>query len=794
MAVRAPFNFARIPRKVWYPDWGELVTHDVPFADGWSGHIELEIEAKTELLVGGPRRKATDERGGEVWPVHLPDGSYAIPPSALQGMIRAILEISCFGKLGPWIDDRRFAVRDISTNATGRQIYGARMTVPGRTGTFDSPFEPRTKTGWLIKCDGGCEIIPCEMSRINVGNIVSLATLTKQAELNQKLTSSSDAKARIKTWNDYGPGSDQIRIDLEPAQAHRHSRGQYIHYSRATAGGTTEATLVLTGKPQPGLGNGSKKWDFAFYRPHRNDASDSTKPRIPVPPDVQRDFLLIHSPPKGSGQKENPNWTVHKVAFEGGDPIPIFYLETVGADKKPLKETVAAMGTAFMFKLAQTNSTHQMLKNSSADHVSPMSDLDLPSLIFGTVEGEEGKPGFKQSLKRRASFEWAVAQLPQNACGPIASNATILSSPKPSYYPIYVRQPNRDGNQLQLRRKQHPQGLDRDVADQSYASYTPLSADNPVELYSPELAGTKLWPAAPDRLQSPHLNLPQPPQAVQGNNKVQIRLNALPVGAKFAVKLHIHNLRAAEVGALLWALTFGDEDALHGKPGKYRHRLGMGKPFGLGSLSLVVRNTDGLRPNAPDSPSNFLVQFLEEANSFVGRNRDWSTCSAVRALYKTADPSASEQTTYMNLDFPHDRFQRKNRDGVWQEAAAAGQDSYVGAREMGHFLPPFLAIADGWEFEKPGQSSSQQDGQRAQQQQSGSGFRSPQNARHKVHDRRHAASIPPESGCRVRRIADGLAGTLGTSNYGAWNVTWGDGTASLAPLNSFTVIAPPSGE
>lgn len=122
MTVHAPFRFAPIHRWVWFPKWGDLVSHDVPFKDGISGKIELEITAETPMLLGGPRRKPAEQRAGEVWPFETFDPKtgelrYALPGSALQGMIRSILEVAAFGRLGPWIDDQRFGIRDLSPPA-----------------------------------------------------------------------------------------------------------------------------------------------------------------------------------------------------------------------------------------------------------------------------------------------------------------------------------------------------------------------------------------------------------------------------------------------------------------------------------------------------------------------------------------------------------------------------------------------------------------------------------------------------------------------------------------------------
>ena len=117
MPVTAPFRFARINRWIYEPAWAHLVSHDVPFADGLSGEAEVEITAKSSILVGGDRRKATGNREGKVRPFQLPDDKYAIPGSALQGMVRAILEVAGFGRLGPRVADQKFGFRGLVWNA-----------------------------------------------------------------------------------------------------------------------------------------------------------------------------------------------------------------------------------------------------------------------------------------------------------------------------------------------------------------------------------------------------------------------------------------------------------------------------------------------------------------------------------------------------------------------------------------------------------------------------------------------------------------------------------------------------
>ena len=369
-----------------------------------------------------------------------------------------------------------------------------------------------------------------------------------------------------------------------------------------------------------------------------------------------------------------------------------------------------------MFKLAHKNDTHEMLENSSANHTDK-TRFDLASLIFGGVgDGTEGaKNWLPHSLKRRASFDWAAAnadtqsveaqyanqasdiEYDRHSSPPTPrSDATVLLGPKPSYYPIYIRQPTREGSQLF-------RGNNGRV-NESFATYTPMKgnlqepvADKLVR-GTPELSGSKIWPVSGG---SQFFNLPRAP-VNSGDNPARnpsskathVHLHALPAKTKFMTTLHIHNMRSCELGALLWALTFGDIDALNGKSGKFRHRIGMGKPYGMGEIGIIIKNVTLAANKGDVSPSvatDCVKKFETEMNvacaqiaSESGRkwkkggmaiqmpNDIWRQTIQVEALIKaaTVDPNATH--VYMALA------------------------DFVAAKKDGHFLKPFAD--DGFEL------------------------------------------------------------------------------------------------
>ncbi|MDE0460732.1 MAG: TIGR03986 family CRISPR-associated RAMP protein [Chromatiales bacterium] len=652
MPVKAPFRFARINRWIYEPAWAPLVSHDVPFADGLSGEAEVKITAKSSILVGGDRRKATAEEAGEVRPFQLPDGAYAIPGSALQGMARAILEVAGFGRLGPWVENRKFGLRDLSGTPTARQHYRSRLSsMPFIQEGAPNEVTINSKAGWLMKSPNGSPcILPCEYARIRLDDVLSFKQTLNPKHLPGVLYLSSDAKQRY-CWflKNLGQGKAVLdaHFEIDCPEWHSHTGEICIRYSRCrhdATGQGTPGTLVLTGKPEAGTGRRKKNREFVFHTPNRVDKPIAGHPQpLPVDDDVWKAFLLLHE--EQPGRKRNPSWDFWKGEFDANRRVPVFYWEETPRE-------VTTLGMAFAFKAAHRKSTHDLLGHSCADHLDPVvtMKLDLAHLIFGVAaEHDDGR-----GLKRRARFGLARAEGEPLRCTP--GHPSILLGPKPSYAGLYVRQ-RHDNNPLQ--------------ADEPLATYTPLnpSANPPAapHLHRPELAGVKIWPARgagkfdPDSV----------PTELADNHNVQTTLVTLPPGTVFRSRLTFHNLRPVELGALLWALSFGDEAAFGDDSTAVtkRHRLGMGKPLGLGEVA--IRMT-GLKTEptcstssteAPVTGPALLCTFKEHMESTAAYGRDWSNSKQVKALLKAADPTrnAASDPEYMTLQ----EYQDAKKDSAY---------------------------------------------------------------------------------------------------------------------------------
>jgi CRISPR-associated protein (TIGR03986 family) len=618
MAIKAPFRFARINRKVYFPDWGHLVSHDVPFKDGYCGEISLSIETQTPLLVGGKRTSGSSGASGTVEPFVNGDGNWAIPGSSIQGMIRQILEVAAFGKLGPNVKNQRFGVRDISGSETGRELYQARMT--SGNGQQGTPVKPSSKTGWMIRTSGGAKIVPCEMARIKFNQIMRVAGLQDRPIVedllartgiwgdNDQATASKDAPRRYSAVIGARTVDEALAVNvfIEHEVTENHTPGQMKYtYCRATNDheDATEGTLVITGKASVGNGANRKHSEFVFHGPDRRNAPTWTEFEN-VPATTFEDFLLIHEADTGRNAKANPNWAFWKPHFEKGEPVPVFYLE----EERDGTKQITAIGTAQMFKLAMSLSTHEMLRHSSKDHAD-REKFDLPSLIFGAIGGSDQKDSwFAHGLKRRAAFDLFKGNPRDTTREKVTAKfSQTLLAPKPNYYPIYVRQNG-------------PPNLQR-----PYSAYHSMPHDD-AALHSPELAGVKIWPS------SKQTRLAQ----TDGQPSISNKLKTVPIGESFTGSLRVHNLRAVELGALLWALTYGEE-------GMYTHRLGGGKPLGLGEIRIKVEQLR-LHSNMRDKPianTKILIQvFVDQMIMSVGEH--WLNSAQIKALLQAATPRDSD--------------------------------------------------------------------------------------------------------------------------------------------------------
>ncbi len=572
-AISAPYNFVPLNEHVHIPDWSAQASHDWPFEDGYSGEIHYTLTAKSPLLVGGKQQKPTEQAPGRVTPFRLPDGRYAIPGSSLKGMLRSVVEIIGFGRMR-MVDDQRLSIRDLTSAA--REIYGKRMT----SEVGKKTYEPKAKAGWLrYDADAGAWCIqPCDFARVEHDD---LADYSKDQQW-RRMPRQPKASKKYERWKK----PLKISFDTRGVENHRHSNEKFLRYARALnlGNGRIEGTLVFTGQPSariPGKPS-CKHLEFIFY--------DEQSRRLLVPDRVWQGFVQIY--------ENSDDW----AWWKSHSKVPVFYLEEGGE--------VHSLGLSLMYRLPYLCSIRDAVRNSSAGHVEEPgkeSGYDMADLLFGAINSDDQD----SALRGRVSMEMAVAVgKPETHTCP----DTILNGPKPSYYPNYIDQRGKKGNQYRTL-------MDEDA----------------------RLRGYKRYPARPVE----HCNVQPLTSDQQDNNKVKVSLETLPVQTTFEGRLVFHNLKAEELGALLWAITWGGRAEL-------RHSLGMGKPFGFGQVCFDI-DTDRSRlvPNDPSLPESPLAEkmttlidgFVDYMEGKIRSRGGWSRSPQMLNLMAMADPGAVQALT-----------------------------------------------------------------------------------------------------------------------------------------------------
>lgn len=586
-AIDAPYNFVPLSDKVITPGWAALVSHDLPFKDGLSGEIHYTLEAHSPLLVGGEQIKNPDG-STTVRFFKTPDG-YAIPGSSLKGMIRAVLEIATFSRM-EMVDDKHYGLRDIS----GKYVADS----------YTSRVRDRVQAGFLrLSGNGEPEIVPCDMARFSHRDLETWwgkeAPIFKKGVRENNKFKSMTVSRKYQHWQ---------ALCMEKGIDPLHPKVQ-IAENTVTA---IEATgivgfPVLTGqisdcsddKFESGKWTRGKYHDFIFHTPRTSEAflvheADTA---------AWRDFLFIHGDENG---KQDMPWSgFWKGKFWNKEKVPVFYIR----DGNRLQ-----IGLAYMPKLAGDFSIHDMIRHTSEDHVPEPACTnvaapppDFAALIFGRI-GD--KP--EHIIKGRVQFEPALVV---GIATPEEQPAAILSSPKPTYFPNYIRQ-HASGPGWKLNGGNKPQ----------YATYLETPQHT-----RPELRGWKRYPARPVN----EVKVQEPYGEDQERNKnIQLYLQPLPANTTFSGRLVYHNLKPEELGALLWCLDFGVQSDC-------RHGLGMGKSFGFGQVRIAVDRTNSCI--VPNDPAAGQATFNNCVNRFIAYmdwmlNQSWLDLPQMSALRMMANP------------------------------------------------------------------------------------------------------------------------------------------------------------
>ena len=423
-AIPSPYNFVPLSKTVFFPDFedksgrvtfAEKVFMEVPFRDGLSGHLDICLTACSPIFIRGVDGDSRFFRIGE---------NFAIPGTSLKGVIRNVLEIATFGKMGDnAADNHRYSVRDLKN----KDLYLDKFTH-----NEDGVYVTKVKPGWLKKDkDGNPTIYPCEFARIEQSKIENGSegkigeSRAKPGEREPKYPA-RDKYAQVRHNTDiegYIQDNESVHEHSIDPETHKPKKLKYRGYSASEMQGYTKkkGKLVFTGQPSPrGTGKpGVKHMEFIFFDEKQLGLQLSERTDgIPVG-EKFKEFIFIHSKPD---KKPNEEWGYWEPKYQENESVPVFYL----TEGKSLK----SFGLAMMYRLPYEYSIKETIIHTSPEHYSANSDF--VETLFGRVVKDD-------SLRGRVQFGNLIAD---SAVESSRSYSPVLGSPKPTYYPNYIVQDN----------------------------------------------------------------------------------------------------------------------------------------------------------------------------------------------------------------------------------------------------------------------------------------------------------------------------------------------------------------
>jgi hypothetical protein len=343
-------------------------------------------------------------------------------------------------------------------------------------------------------------------------------------------------------------------------------------------------------------------------------------------------FELINSKPSKHKRVPDGSWAVMRPTLDAGERIPIFYAGDLENQVDGFD-----IGLTRLFKLPHKNSVGDVLTRSAAHKPVP-GQPDMVTALFGHVlEEDEFAPSLAVpprpiDLQRKGriavGFFTLSPDTPSKESEPVEG---VAMGPRASFAPFYLAGPIKD-----------------------------WTDEGEFENGKARLAGRKMYfPRFPDA-SSAEKQIYRTIRARTGNQAEQQSSQRFLVsresGGKleFAGSIRLHNVTAAEIGAVLWTLTHGADPA---KP--YRHMLGRAKTAGAGqmrvkSLNLKLSRHDGQKLSdaadwelpgnggaegwlTKDSPS--MAPFLQAFEKYM-RNSDmaWPAVPEILEFLGACDP------------------------------------------------------------------------------------------------------------------------------------------------------------
>ncbi|NIZ11932.1 TIGR03986 family CRISPR-associated RAMP protein [Phaeobacter sp. HF9A] len=615
---RAPYRFVEIGKKALSSPSDDLDLSR-PVEVSLTGTLQVEWQAETPLLVGGGDAVDTaDASPDSNRPLKIGD-QFALPGSTLKGMIRSVMEIACFARLN-FVDDCAAATRNMNDATWKTQVKPKADSKP--------------KGGWLFRvledADGkvkpsyvlvqAAQTLPIEFSSLLplLGSPMGkdqwhLATAFERHEAIDKVALGGLCRAE--------------ELGLSPD----HGRAQLVVTSTTAEpgrSGKTEKTKEyiftwpdLEDHPVHSVGTRinadvAERFLASLSRVSNakrdNDTGNAPQCLYDVLVAEGRAICFDQAEAADAGQVDKRMSLKEQLKDPNRWGLPVYWRNPeVGGNQSTCGETPILSLTPFL-RVPYKKSVRDLITRTQPDGTSD-DEYDLVQALLGWAPPEtpDTRPAMRtkqqKALRSRVRFGFALSDNAKEEQQPRRYAAT---RPRASYWPFYLK------------------------ADTDTAKH-PVDFNNKNAI----LAGRKRYVARGSEVSLPQVSGSGTVSAQGRDERMSSEVTFLQKGALFRGDIRFRNISPIELGALVWAITFGDLDDKHG----YRHMMGRAKAFGYGQVRARIAGCGDLD----------LAAALTAYTSWVSAQLEqpFDSLPQIQSLRAMADPEIGRQQAEL-LQYP----------------------------------------------------------------------------------------------------------------------------------------------
>jgi CRISPR-associated protein (TIGR03986 family) len=540
----APYNFVPLPEVIITVDpEREGAKHDRYMEGRHTGTIDCTLTTESPLYI---RCGLTPEQiAQELQAKDCSDFFYldpethtpVIPGSSLRGLLRSLVEIVAYAKL-----DRMSSAPLVYRSIDGSSLAARYRDQIMQTDSYVRPYRytPKVQGGYLEKVGPNrWQIRPAQ----HIGD-------TSFARIAHRTLESLHPQWRRNLTSRKGAAANTYDLYIQPSPFNYQSvRGGFLQVRYAKVfeassqpkDGLIKAALLVSGNM------GTKRSEAVIF---------------PIDPQAEPIALSdeIIQAYRAQISKEQANLLDSRAEQAARPYMPTGLLR----DGQPVlyinDGNTLFFGHTMMMRIPYP---HKPIDFVPADLRDP-EQIDLAEAIFGFVGKKKQKNPRHQAWAGRVFVSDAHAEL-YSWLHDEAITPHILSGPKATTFQHYLVQTDEDSKEL----KHYASEPGNDTVIRGHKQYWHKGDPSLDEITSATYA--QLTPQERE------------------NDTQHTHIKPIASGSRFQAKIRFENLSNVELGALVWVLQLSD-DSLH--PGsKYRFKMGMGKPLGLGSLRIDSRLT-----------------------------------------------------------------------------------------------------------------------------------------------------------------------------------------------------------